>query len=90
MDIKNAEFHADFKSVEKVFKNVPKKVISKNMTEICTFSLLLMFIKLVLIITFFGTFFKFIIVLFSNFEAKQCRKKSKLSKGVLDLNFAPI
>jgi hypothetical protein len=41
----NAEFHADFKSVE----NVPKKVISKNMTEICTFSLLLMFIRLVLI-----------------------------------------
>jgi hypothetical protein len=34
---KNAEFHADFKSVKKVFKNVPKKVISKNVTEICTF-----------------------------------------------------
>ncbi len=34
---KNAEFHADFESVEKVMKNAPKKVISKNLTEICTF-----------------------------------------------------
>jgi hypothetical protein len=25
--IKNAQFHADFKSVEKVLKNVPKKVL---------------------------------------------------------------
>jgi len=31
---KNAEFHADSKSVEKVYKNIQKKVISKNMTEI--------------------------------------------------------
>jgi hypothetical protein len=34
----------------------PKKVISKNVTEICTFSLLHMFVKLVLIVTFFGAF----------------------------------
>jgi hypothetical protein len=38
MGIKNAEFHADFKSVENVFKNCTKKLFSKNMTEICTFS----------------------------------------------------
>ncbi len=34
---KNAEFHADYESVEKVVKNAPKKVISKtsltNMSE---------------------------------------------------------
>jgi hypothetical protein len=35
--VKNAEFHADFESVEKVLKNVSKKVISKNVTEKCTF-----------------------------------------------------
>ncbi len=34
-----------------------KKVISKNVTEKCTFSLLLMFVKLVLIITFFWCIF---------------------------------
>jgi hypothetical protein len=33
-----------------------KKVMSKNVTEKCTFSLLLMFVKLVLLITFFGAF----------------------------------
>jgi hypothetical protein len=38
MAIKNAEFHADFKSVEKVLKNVPKKFTSKTVTEIHTFS----------------------------------------------------
>ncbi len=37
---KNAEFYADFKSVEKVEKNLPKNVSSKKMTEICTFPLL--------------------------------------------------
>jgi len=31
---KNAEFHADFESVEKMYQ---KKVISKNVTEKCTF-----------------------------------------------------
>ncbi len=33
---KNAKFQADSKSVEKAWKNAPKKVISKNLTEICT------------------------------------------------------
>jgi hypothetical protein len=52
----NAEFHADFESVEKVLKKCTKKVIIKNVTEICTFSLLLMFVKLVLLITFLCLF----------------------------------
>jgi hypothetical protein len=52
-----AEFHADFKSVEKVLKKCTKKGLIKNVTEICPFSLLLMFVKLVLLITFFGVFF---------------------------------
>jgi hypothetical protein len=48
---KNAEFHSDFKSARlKSFEKCTKK--SLNMTEICTFSLLLMFVKLVLLITF--------------------------------------
>jgi hypothetical protein len=34
---RNAGVHADFESVEKVLKNEPKKVISKNVTEKCTF-----------------------------------------------------
>ncbi len=33
---KNAEFYADYKSVEKVLNQCTKKVISKNVTEICT------------------------------------------------------
>jgi hypothetical protein len=37
----------------------PKKFISKHVTEICPFSLLLMFVKLVLLITFFSAFFYF-------------------------------
>ncbi len=49
MGIKNA----DFESVEKALKICTKKVISKNVTEICTFSLLHMFVKLVLLINFF-------------------------------------
>jgi hypothetical protein len=39
--------------------------MSKNLTEICTFSLLLMFIKLVLFYNFFGSFF---INCFNGFE----------------------
>jgi hypothetical protein len=35
---KNAEFHADFESVKKGLKKMHQiKVISKNMTKICTF-----------------------------------------------------
>jgi hypothetical protein len=57
---KNAEFHADFESVVKVLKKCTKKVIGKNMTEICAFSHLIMFVRLVLLITFFGaTFYNF-------------------------------
>ncbi len=37
MEIKKAEFHADFESVEKLLKNASKKVIKKNVSEICTF-----------------------------------------------------
>ena len=48
-DIKKAEFHADFKSVEKVLKKYIKKVISKNVMEICAFPLLLIFLNLVLL-----------------------------------------
>ncbi len=43
--------------LKKVWKNEPKKVISKNVTEICIFSLLLMFVKLVLLVTFFCCIF---------------------------------
>ncbi len=35
---KSTEFNADFKSAETVLKNVPKKVISRIGTKICTFS----------------------------------------------------
>ncbi len=37
MGIKNAEFHADFESVENVFEKWTQKVLSKNVTEISTF-----------------------------------------------------
>jgi hypothetical protein len=39
MDIKNVEFHADLVSVENVLKMHQNKVTSKNVPEICTFSL---------------------------------------------------
>jgi hypothetical protein len=51
--VKNAEFHADFESVENVLRKCTKKVISKNVTEKCSFSLLLMLAKFVLLLTFF-------------------------------------
>jgi hypothetical protein len=41
------------------------KVIGKNVREICPFSLLLMFIKLVLLITVFGAFLN---IFFDGFE----------------------
>jgi len=57
LGIKNAEFHADFKSVEKVLKKFTTK--SYFVAEIFTFSIfLLMFIKIVWLITFFGEVFK--------------------------------
>ncbi len=54
---KNAEFHADFKSVEKVLKKCTKKVISKNVTEICTFFTFTRVRQTCFAITFFGAFF---------------------------------
>jgi hypothetical protein len=55
---KNAEFHADFKPVEKVLKIVPKKVIGENVTKICTFSTFTHVHQTCLLITFFWCFFK--------------------------------
>ncbi len=55
---KNAEFHADFESVEKVFKKfTKKKLLAKMWWKNALFSLLLMFVKLVLLITFFWRIF---------------------------------
>jgi hypothetical protein len=54
---KNAEFHADFESVEKVLKKRTKKVISKTVSEICTFFTFTHVVKLVLLITFFVCIF---------------------------------
>ncbi len=42
MVIKNAGLHADFKFVEKVVKNVPKRVLNKNATDHALFQLFLM------------------------------------------------
>jgi hypothetical protein len=51
---KNAEFHADFESVEKVLKkSTQKRFLAKTGRKNALFSLLLMFVKLVLLITFF-------------------------------------
>ncbi len=55
---KNAEFHADFESVEKVLiKWTQKKLLEKTWRKYALFSLLLMFVKLVLLVTFFCAFF---------------------------------
>jgi hypothetical protein len=55
---KNADFHADFESVEKVLKKCfKKKLLAKTWRKNAIFSLLLMFVKLVLLITFFGCIF---------------------------------
>jgi hypothetical protein len=51
--------------LKKFCKKHQKKVIIKNVTEICTFLLVLMFVKLVLRITIFGAFFKNV---FNGFE----------------------
>ncbi len=47
---KNAE------SVETVVKKYTKKVLNQNVTVVCAFPLLLRFVKLVLLITFFVHF----------------------------------
>ncbi len=50
--------HADFKSVEKVSKKcIQKKLLTKTWRNYALFSLLLMFVKLVLLITFFVHYF---------------------------------
>jgi hypothetical protein len=55
---KNAEFHADFKYVEKVVKMNTKKVISKKkLMNMSKSSLLGMFMKFVWLITFLCSFF---------------------------------
>ncbi len=50
--LKNAEFHADFKSVEKVKKIYQKKLLAKTWQKYALFPLKLMFVKLVLLVTF--------------------------------------
>ncbi len=55
---KNAESHADFESNEKVLKKcTKKKLLAKTWRKNALFSLLLMFVKLVLLITFLCAFF---------------------------------
>jgi hypothetical protein len=55
---KNAKFQADFKSVGKVLKKFTKKVISKHVTEICTFSTCTHVCQTCFAYNFFGTFLK--------------------------------
>ncbi len=55
---KNAEFHTDFESVENVLKKcTKKKLLAKTWRKYALFSLLLMFVKLDLLITFLGALF---------------------------------
>ncbi len=54
---KNAEFYADFESIGKVLKKcTQKKLVAKTWRKNALFYLLLMFVKLVLLITFFMHF----------------------------------
>jgi hypothetical protein len=88
--VKNAEFHADFESVEKVVKNAQKKSYKHNFF-------------LVQFFWFFDTFFDFfkknllwvILVLFSNFDCKCAGNGSKSRKiffyeCILEFNYATI
>ncbi len=55
---KNAEFHTDFESVGKVLKKcTKKKLLAKTWRKYALFSLLLMFVELVLLVTFFWCIF---------------------------------
>jgi hypothetical protein len=55
--LKNAEFHADFESVEKVVeKTHQKRLLAKTCRKYPLFSLLLVFVNLVLFITFLVRF----------------------------------
>ncbi len=53
---KNPEFHADFKSFEKGLTKCTKKWSAKMWRKYALFLLSFMFVKLVLLITFFGAF----------------------------------
>ncbi len=98
---KNAEFHADFKSVEKVLKNAPKKVLSK--TSLTTWVKVDIFAKKFYFVNFFTTFSTDLksgwkighISTFSNFEDKRAKKAQKdgkpfFYKHVLEFNYATI
>ncbi len=78
---KNAEFHADFESVEKVLKKwTPKKLLAKTWRKYALFSLLIMFVKLVLLVTFFWCIFlRFLISFFKK------KKKKKICAVTLAL-----
>jgi hypothetical protein len=69
-------------------KKITKKVISKNVMEYALFLLLLMFVKLVLLITFWVHFLKS----FSTYlkSAWNSTTKIRKCKCVLDLNFASV
>ena len=59
-----------------------KKLLAKTCWKNALFSLLLMFVKIVLLITFFGAFFNNFFNGFeiSNFEAKRAKNGSKNQK----------
>ncbi len=62
---KNTEFHADFKFIGKVYKKCTKKSLANMWWNYALFPLLLMFVKLVFLITLFWCiFFNF----FNGFE----------------------
>ncbi len=98
---KNAEFHADFESVEKVVKKCTKKVISKTSLTNMSKSEKGHFYVTFLLITFFFVhfvqkiFFKVILLLFSNFDCKCAGNGSKKQEiffyeCILEFNYAPI
>jgi hypothetical protein len=57
-DVKNAEFHVDFESVEKVVKNAPKKVLSKISLTNKSKSEKSAFFRHIFANNFFGAFFQ--------------------------------
>jgi hypothetical protein len=65
MGIKNAEFHADFESVEKVLKKCNNKKVNKNVTEICTFFSFTHVRQTSFAYNFFGAFFN---IFFNGFK----------------------
>ncbi len=79
---KDAEFYADFETVEKVEKNHTTQVINKNETEMCTFYTFYtfdhMFIRFVCLQLFWC-----ILALLPSFEAKRARNGSKIRKRIM-------